>query len=694
MLRKTSSRKKLLVPIFSLISILTLLGAMLIVFNYKNIVALSELNEKILFSNMLSDTLHSIQKERGLSSGFVVNENNKFKKELLSQRKNTDKYVKKLYTALENISCEHFKNTVSKLLVPLKDLESIRKNIDESRYDYNTLVEKYSSINSSLLDIIVNIAKTSHIPALSQNIIAYVNLLYLKEYMGKERAQGVVMISQRKPNMPSLARFTNLMALQKQCEDMFVKYAHSDIKKKYKYVINSAEYKEVKNLEKKILNKELLKLNFDPQEWFNLISRKLDAYNRIGKYIKENSTEMVQKELSDAKILFIFVVSLTFISLIIFTFMLMALLRLLKDEQRLRIVMDRYIISSVTDLKGIITDVSEAFCKISGYTKSELIGKNHNIVRHPDMPKVAFEELWKKIKRGESWRGKVKNKKKDGGFYWVFANIEPLYDSNGNIDAYISVRLDITENELLMLKIKDEEQRNKKQEEMMQQQHRLAQMGEMISMIAHQWRQPLSAITAATASINLKATLNKLDNKTAIELAEKIKEFSIHLSSTIDDFRNFFQTKKTKTITNYKIMTDSVISILDSSLEKNSIELEIEIDDLIELNVYENELKQVMLNIIKNAEDALLEKEIRKPKIKINIDGYKMIICDNAGGIEEKIIDKIFEPYFSTKLKKDGTGLGLYMSKIIIEDHSKGSLSVRNSDEGACFTIDLGGQNG
>ena len=134
--------------------------------------------------------------------------------------------------------------------------------------------------------------------------------------------------------------------------------------------------------------------------------------------------------------------------------------------------------------------------------------------------------------------------------------------------------------------------------------------------------------------------------------------------------------------------------IIESSLKKNNIQLNISYNHEIEFETYENELKQVLLNLIKNAEDILVEKNIQNPKIQIDIDGLKLIVNDNGGGVPDDIKDKIFDPYFSTKLKKDGTGLGLYMSKIIVDEHCNGKLSIKNNDDGALFTINLGSKDG
>jgi signal transduction histidine kinase len=310
------------------------------------------------------------------------------------------------------------------------------------------------------------------------------------------------------------------------------------------------------------------------------------------------------------------------------------------------------------------------------------------------MPKETFKQMWYRLNRGLSWKGKVKNKRSDGSFYWVYANVEPLFTSKGNIDSFVSIRLDITESELLHYKIQEEEKKNKWHEEMIREQSRLVQMGEMISMIAHQWRQPLSAIAAASGSLQLKAKRNRLDQDTAIEIADKIKSFSLHLSSTIDDFRNFFKTNKTKKATNFKTVLTSVLSIIEGSLEENKVIFNVTVKGNDDFQTFENELKQVILNLIKNAEDALLDNKIKNPQIDILIENSKFTIYDNAGGIPEDIIDKIFDPYFSTKTKKDGTGLGLYMSKMIIEDHCKGKIAVTNENDGAKFQITLGELNG
>ena len=689
-----TARTKLIIPMIVLTVILFFLSMIIIYFSYFQIYSLEKLNKKIILSSYIASAVHSLQKERGLSSGFVEKQSQKFRYDLILQRQISSYRLNRLSKEWE------LKKSILKWI---KKLSSTRQNVDDTHITSKEVIKFYSNLNEFLLDKVVKISKFSHVPIITQNILAYIDFLYLKEYGGIERAEGVVILSKKSLTRKVLISFTNLISIQKQNRKMFLKYANNEIKNYYNNTIRDKSFKEVEKIENTIIYKDIKKSNIDPKYWYEIITQKLNLLDNIGNFIEQNTTYLIEKELTKVKYIFYGVLFLAIFSFFVFILMIVAFYKLAKEEQKLRLVTQKYIISSIADKKGNIIDVSDAFCKISGYSREELIGKPHNIVRHPDMPKKTFEELWNTIQSGKSWRGKVKNLKKDGGFYWVWANVEPLYDIQGNIDSYISIRIDITENELLTQKIQEEERKNIQAREMMQQQSRLAQMGEMLSMIAHQWRQPLSAITAASGAINIKARLNKLDNNTALELSNNIQNFSQHLSKTIDDFRDFFKTNKKKTKTNFKKITNDVLDIIQSSLKSKNIELFINVSSSNNFVSYENELKQVILNLIKNSEDALIDNKIDMPMIIINIFDSKFTIIDNAGGIREDILDKIFDPYFSTKTKKDGTGLGLYMSKTIIEEHCEGRLSVKNKTfkdkngkvfKGAKFKIDLGDLHG
>ena len=255
----------------------------------------------------------------------------------------------------------------------------------------------------------------------------------------------------------------------------------------------------------------------------------------------------------------------------------------------------------------------------------------------------------------------------------------------------------------LNTQLKLEQEENAKKEKVLQQQARLAQMGEMISMIAHQWRQPLGAISSTIISIQNKKQSGRFDlnNK---EEREKYFEFSDDrlqnideyvqvLSATIDDFRNFFKPDKAKEIVPLSTPIKRALDIVEDTLRAKNIKLLSVIENDDDILMYQNEMMQVILNIIKNSEDNFLEKKIESPQIfvmtKEEGSTRTISIMDNGGGISPEVLPKIFDPYFSTKDEKNGTGLGLYMSKIMVEEHNNGKLYVENVDNGVCFKIEL-----
>ena len=234
-------------------------------------------------------------------------------------------------------------------------------------------------------------------------------------------------------------------------------------------------------------------------------------------------------------------------------------------------------------------------------------------------------------------------------------------------------------------------------------QSRMAQMGELLSMIAHQWKQPLSAISAINTHFKVKLSLGDYDfskkedyddfTKGIMDDTNDIEEHIHNMVVTLDDFRNFYKPNKKSSVISVNQPINKALEIIGPSLSTNNIEIVKNYHTEEKFNVYENELIQVVLNIIKNAQDNLIENNIEDPKITITTtldeDEMKMKICDNGGGISNDIIGKVFNAYFSTKDETIGTGLGLYMSKIIIEDHHKGSLRVKNVDDGVCFSIKI-----
>ena len=243
----------------------------------------------------------------------------------------------------------------------------------------------------------------------------------------------------------------------------------------------------------------------------------------------------------------------------------------------------------------------------------------------------------------------------------------------------------------LEIQVKKEVQKNREKEQLMLQQNRLAQLGEMISMIAHQWRQPLSSISSTVSSLELKVFLDQYNPEEFDKQLKNIAKYSQYLSSTINDFRNFFKSNDTAQETTLVSIVEDSLSIIKSSLDSYNISIDTQISCDITIITYKNEIQQVMLNLLKNAQDIFLEKDIKAPQITIITscdEKFAYIeVLDNAGGVPLEIIDNIFDPYFTTKEQRDGTGLGLYMSKRIIEDRCKGLLQVTNTQNGASFKI-------
>ncbi len=237
-------------------------------------------------------------------------------------------------------------------------------------------------------------------------------------------------------------------------------------------------------------------------------------------------------------------------------------------------------------------------------------------------------------------------------------------------------------NEELNEKIKIEMKKNEEKTRISIQQSRMASMGEMLENIAHQWRQPLSTISVAASGIEIKKELNILNDEELSDSLKHIKNATQYLSNTIDDFRNFFVKDKIPSNINIRNTLNKTIDLISSTLAKEEITLIRNIQN-INFTSYENELIQVLMNIFINAKDALANRKSEKliiVVIKQIEDNLVIKIKDNAGGVDSSIIDKIFEPYFTTKHQFNGTGIGLYMSKLIVEKHLIGEISVKNID--------------
>lgn len=406
----------------------------------------------------------------------------------------------------------------------------------------------------------------------------------------------------------------------------------------------------------------------------------------------------------------------------------------LRQYQR---AIDESNIVSKTDINGIITFVNDEFCKISGYTKEELIGSPHSIVRHPDVPAENFKRLWETILNKKIHKGLIKNRTKDGKAIYLNTTIIPILDDDNNIEEFVAIRHDVTEmielnerltrtqndlkdlNSLLWQKVSGktkklvelnreleervaiEVAKNEEKSKLMFQQSRLANMGEMLANISHQWRQPLNEL-----SINLYKLKQSTKEPSLqfIEIYEHSKAVIKGMSSIIDNFRNFFTNNGDDEKFSLKDAAQDAILMLENTFKNASIKLEIDIDDNIYIVGRQNEMAQIFINLFSNSKDAFFQHNIKDKRVNVRAyiqnDTNKQIkyaiitISDNAGGIEESVSDKLFDPYFTTKHPSVGTGLGLYIVRRIVSK-LQGQISVSNLENGACFEIKipLNGEN-
>ncbi len=368
-------------------------------------------------------------------------------------------------------------------------------------------------------------------------------------------------------------------------------------------------------------------------------------------------------------------------------------------------ILDENLIVSKTDKKGIITFASGGFCKISGYTQSELVGKSHNIVRSPNMSKELFGELWSTILKGEIWRGEIENRSKTGEFYWIYATIVAEKDSDGNIIGFNAIREDITDkkkliefNKSLENIVKEEVEKNLIKDKQLLQQTKAAQMGEMMDAVAHQWKQPLTAISFVAQSLEYHLDLKgSVSDQEVKESTAVIYEQISHLLNTIDTFRNFFRPNETIQEITFGEIISTVLGIMNSTLNSHYIEFDIRGDQTISINCIKSEFIHILINLINNAKDEFLNLNINPKMIifevnRLENNSIEISVTDNAGGIPDDILEKIFEQNFTTKENENGTGIGLHISMQILKKHN-GRMEVYNTTteygRGARFIITL-----
>lgn len=342
----------------------------------------------------------------------------------------------------------------------------------------------------------------------------------------------------------------------------------------------------------------------------------------------------------------------------------------LKEVKDIHYALDQSSIVAFTDARGIITQVNNKFCDISGYSRDELIGQNHHILNSGYHPKSFFMNLWKTIASGEVWKGEIRNKAKDGSYYWVDTTIIPFLGDNGKPYQYLAIRNDITE--------------RKKTEEALHRQDKLAAVGQLAAGVAHEIRNPLTSMKGYTEFL-------QLDEKDPgrLELFDIILDEIERVNEIVEDFMVLAKPQSVQLETkNIVPVVKNVLSLVEFEARKRNVQLHFETkEDDILVSCDENRLKQVFLNFLKNGMDAMPNGGNLHVQIELKEKEVQISILDTGVGIPEEKIKRLGEPFFTTK--KTGNGLGLMVSFKIIESHNGRVLVESKLNKGTSFSIVL-----
>ncbi len=356
-----------------------------------------------------------------------------------------------------------------------------------------------------------------------------------------------------------------------------------------------------------------------------------------------------------------------------------------KELQDLKYAIDRAAIVSISDPKGMITYVNDMALKIYGYSRDELIGKNHKVLSSGVHSKEFFRDLWRTILSGEAWRGEVCNKAKDGSMHWLDTTIVPFLENDGEPYQFMAIRKDITEKKRLEVSLEDERVRRSCIE-------RLSAVGEMAANIAHEVKSPLTAIMLQTQILRQHGVASTLTPEIALGGAEKIERVARYLDKIVNGLLSLSRDAESDPMerASVKLLIDNALEFCSMSLEKRKITVfrdPAEEEFLLECRP--TQISQVLLNLLNNSKDAIEKLEDRWIRIGVSAShGFvRITIADSGSGLTPKIRSRIMEPFFTTKKNGKGTGLGLSISRKIIDGH--GGQLVLADTKNTCFLVKL-----
>lgn len=357
-----------------------------------------------------------------------------------------------------------------------------------------------------------------------------------------------------------------------------------------------------------------------------------------------------------------------------------------KEVDALRYALDQASIVAFTDSRGVITYANDKFCEISKYSRAELLGQTHRIVNSGHHPKEFFAGLWNTIARGHVWKGELKNRAKDGSYYWVFTTIVPFMTDAGRPYKYVAIRTDITEQKFA-------QEQAERQRTALVHSEKMASVGELAAGVAHELGNPLATISGRMEFLEMLIRSGKAGQAEILKTIQTVKQLCDRMSSIIRGMKSLSRdgTHDTFQNTSLNLLIRDVLSFATDNLQKHGIEVRFEpIDDRIQLCCQGTQISQVLVNLINNARDAILSLDERWIKIEAldKGDTVEIAVTDSGKGIPKDIHEKIMEPFFTTKQMGKGSGLGLSVSKTIIDFHG-GALRIDAGSPNTRFVVIL-----
>ena len=402
---------------------------------------LHTLKKNIAKVKTISKLINDLQQERGLSSGFIGSKKLHFKQQLLSKRKDTDLDFQDFILSYntQHVLCTQLKSNLSLFR---KMLDSGNVTTEKSFDFYTNFIQ---TIQANYLQIASNISDLK----LNTKLQSYTNLSLMKEALGQIRATINGIVSKKEVSTALIYRTIHAKGIYDISQHRFFAIASPLFYTKLQKIIHCKNYEDVLNIINKYITDSNVNITESPSLWFSnstaainkLYDLEQEYIKTVDHYIDKKSNEILLELLLDI----LFIVAIILLTLWLGLKLKNEIIRSISLLDEYKSAVDRSSIVSKTDIKGKITYVNDQFCKISGYSREELLNRPHSIVRHEDMPKAAFKEMWKTILAKKPWFGTVKNRKKDGGFYIVEVTINPILNHNGEIEEFIAIRNDITE---------------------------------------------------------------------------------------------------------------------------------------------------------------------------------------------------------------------------------------------------------